>query len=189
MRFNQHYNLEGRHAFLAPSSPAWVNYDDEKMGKSYFTSQAAKRGDRLHALAAEAISLAIKLPEVSKTMNMYVNDAIGWRMVPEQLLYFSEFCFGTADCMSFREPEKMLRISDLKTGTTRTSMAQLEIYAALFCLEYGYTPFDLVIELRIYKGDRVELHIPDPTQIVFIMSRIKTADKIFRDIQGELADV
>lgn len=63
-------------------------------------------------------------------MNMYVNDAISFRMVPEQILFYSENCFGTADTIVFRNGT--LRIHDLKTGVVPAHMEQLEIYAALF---------------------------------------------------------
>src|SRR5437763_6378734 len=87
MRFNPHFELQGRHAFMAPSNYHWVGYDEEKMAKTFFTAQAARLGDRKHALAAELISLRTKLPDIRKTINMYVNDAIGFGMSPEQPLY------------------------------------------------------------------------------------------------------
>jgi hypothetical protein len=33
---------------------------------------------------------------------MYVNDAIGYQMTPEQPIYYSENCVGTADAISFK---------------------------------------------------------------------------------------
>ena len=133
MRFNEHSDLAGQHAFLSASNYHWINYDDERLEERWRNAQAARRGTELHAFAHEAIRLGIKLPRSSKTLNAYVNDAIGYRMVTEQILYFSDNCYGTADSMMFARD--VLRIHDLKTGLIAGSMHQLEIYAALFCLE------------------------------------------------------
>lgn len=181
MQLNKHYELAGRHSFLAPSNYHWVNYDDEKLDATWRNSQNARRGDRLHQLGHDLIQLGVKLPPNKKTLNLFVNDAIGYRMTPEQPLYYSENCFGTADALSFRAG--LLRIHDLKTGSTRTNMKQLEIYAALFCLEYGFKPFEIEIELRIYKSDNIEIHIPEMTDIVYIMDKIVTFDKRIKDMR------
>lgn len=189
MRFNPHYELEGRHAFMAPSNYHWINYTEEKMDKTFFTSQAARLGDRKHALAAELIALRLKLPDVQKTLNLYVNDAIGYKMTPEQKLYYSENCFGTVDAISFRINPKTnlgeLRIHDLKTGYTKTSMKQLEIYACLFCLEYNFDPADIEIELRIYKSDDVEIYIPDLDDLMHIIDQIKVYDRRIEEMKKE----
>ena len=101
-------------------------------------------------LRAQCIMLNQKLPKSKQTLNMYVNDAIGFKMTPEQILYYSDNCFGTADAILFRN--NFLRIHDLKTGKIPAHMEQLEIYAALFCLEYKVKPADIEMELRIYQG-------------------------------------
>ena len=80
MKFNKHYNLEGKHAFLGASKYHWINYDIEKVQNSYLNFLSVQRGTRLHAFAAEAISLKEKLSRSKKTLNSYVNDAIGYRM-------------------------------------------------------------------------------------------------------------
>lgn len=189
MRFLPHYELQGKHAFMAPSNHHWVNYDEEKMDKTVYTKQAATLGDQKHELAANLINLRIKLPEIRKTMNMYVNDAIGYKMTTEQSLYYSDNCYGTTDAISFRKDiiteRWMLRVHDLKTGTTRTSMKQLEIYACLFCLEYGFNPADIDMELRIYKSDDVEVYIPDLDDLMHIIDKIKTFDKRIEQIKKE----
>ena len=167
--------LMGTHAFLSPSNAAWLNYEEDKLDRVYFANQAARRGTEEHEFAYKAIRLRIKLPETPKTINMYVNDAIGFRMTPEVLLYYSDNCYGHADCLSFNN--NTLRVHDLKTGIHATSMAQLEIYAALFCLEYKMRPFDIKIELRIYQNNAVKLHIPEPDSIVHIMQKIISFDK------------
>lgn len=179
MNLNMHSglvkSLAGTHAFLSPSKPAWTNYDEDKLDRVFFANQAARRGTEEHEFAYRAIKLRIKLPETSKTINMYVNDAIGFRMTPEVLLFYSDNCYGHADCLSFKE--NTLRINDLKTGSNDTSMVQLEIYAALFCLEYNMRPFDIGIELRIYQNNAVKLHIPEPEAIFQIMQKIVSFDK------------
>jgi hypothetical protein len=135
-------------------------------------------GTRLHEFACEAIRLGIKLPVTKtnrKTLNMYVNDAIGFKMETEQTLYYSENCFGTADAISFKQ--NILRIHDLKTGTTPASVIQLEIYTALFCLEYNINPNDIEIELRLYQNDEVIIHDPVRENILYIMQKIIDFDK------------
>jgi hypothetical protein len=144
---------------------------------------AAQRGTELHEFAAEAIRLGIKLPRTTSTLNMYVNDAIGFRMIPEQVLYVSENCFGTADAISFNKLK--LRISDLKTGVTPTSEKQLLVYGAMFCLEYKVNPFDIVTELRIYQNDEVRLYDADPDEMMHIMDTIIMFDRRIKQIRLE----
>jgi hypothetical protein len=163
--------LVGVHALLSPSEYHWLNYDDDKMDRVYHMKRAAQRGTELHALAHELIRLGVKLPDVPKTLNMYVNDGVGFKMDCEQVLFYSDNCFGTVDCIRFRN--NTLRIHDLKTGVTEASMKQLEIYAALFCLDCLMSPFDINIELRIYQNDSVKVHVPEPTDIMGIMQKIK----------------
>jgi len=64
-------------------------------------------------------------------------------MTPEQVLYYSGNCFGTADSIAFKN--NLLRIHDLKTGAVPAHMEQLFIYDALFCLEYRIHPQDLFL--------------------------------------------
>ena len=175
MLFNEHSRLAGQHAFLSASKHAWTNYDEEKLDRVFIASLAARRGTELHALAHDLIRLGVKLPATKKTLNAYVNDAIGFRMTPEQILYYSENCFGTADTISFRR--NLLRVSDLKTGVIQTSERQLEVYAALFCLEYRFKPFDINMEFRIYQSDEVRVYDGDPDIVTHIMDKIITFDK------------
>ncbi len=181
MNWNKHSNLEGQHAFLGASKYHWVNYDDTKVAETYSKFLAIQKGTILHDFAAQCIRLGQKLPKSKKTLNMYVNDAVGYKMVPEQVLYFSENCFGTADSIIFRD--KLLRIHDLKTGATKAHMEQLEIYAALFCLEYKYKPSDIDIELRLYQNDEIIFFKPTAEDIVPIMDKIIAFDKIINQIK------
>ena len=183
MEFNKHKNLEGCHAFLGASKYHWINYDASKVAASYRSYLATLKGTELHDFAARCINLGQKLPKSKKTLNMYVNDAIGYRMTPEQVLYYSDNCFGTADSISFKD--NLLRIHDLKTGVTPAHMEQLEIYAALFCLEYKVKPADIDIELRIYQSDDIMVFNPTVEDIVPIMDKIITSDKIISKIKAE----
>lgn len=187
MNWKDHSNQvpEGAHAFLGASKYSWLNYDEEKLVTAYQNFLAIQRGTILHDFARQCISLGQKLPKSKRTLNMYVNDAIGFGLRPEQVLYFSENCFGTADAIGFRKD--FLRIHDLKTGKTPASLHQLEIYAALFCLEYGIKPTDIEIELRIYQNDDVLVGIPGGKDIVPIMDKIIIFDKRINAIkeQGE----
>ena len=114
---------------------------------------------------------------------MYVNDAISFRMVPEQVLFYSENCFGTADTIAFRN--NTLRIHDLKTGVVPAHMEQLEIYAALFCLEYKIKPATIDIELRLYQNNEILYHTPTVEDIAPIMDKIVTFDKVIRKVKEQ----
>lgn len=183
MIFNKHSNLAGQHAFLSPSSYHWINYDPDKLDRVFQNSQAAKRGVELHAFAHHAIRLGIRLPRTATSLNMYVNDAIGYRMNSEQILYYSENCFGTADTIAFRRD--VLRIHDLKTGANPGSIHQLEVYAALFCLEYGIKPGAIAMELRIYQDDEMLTCIPELDAIAHIMSKIVQFDRRIELLKAE----
>lgn len=144
--------------------------------------RAAQRGSELHDLAAQLIKQRVPLRANGTTLSLYVNDAIGYRMRPEQMLVYSPNAFGQCDAIAFRQEKKsggafVLRIHDLKTGLALTSFKQLECYAALFCLEYLENPFNIKMELRIYQNDDFRTHIPDPDDIMHIMQRYKYLDK------------
>ena len=183
MNFNKHSELEGQHAFLSASKYHWINYDEQKLSDVYIKFLATQKGTELHDFACRCITLGIKLPKNHKTLNMYVNDAIGYKMTPEQTLYYSANCFGTADAISYRR--NFLRIHDLKTGVSLTSMHQLEIYAALFFLEYNISPSSTGMELRIYQNDDVNVYIPEVEDIEKIMDKIVRFDKQIDKIRME----
>lgn len=172
MSFNKNTRIIGQHAFLSPSNYYWLDYDEDKLRATFFNKQQAARGDRLHAFAQQAIDLKIRQADNGTTLSMYINDAIGFRMQAEVPLYYSDDCFGTADACGFRD--NTLRISDLKTGVSPADMKQLLIYAGIFCWEYSTNPNDIKIILRIYQMDAIEEMLPDPADIVMVMSRIKT---------------
>lgn len=184
MRWNAHTKdvTPGSHAFLSPSSYQWLRYDQDKILDVYANRLAAARGTQLHAFAAQCISLGQKLPKRNLTLNMYVNDAIGYRMQPEQVLYYSPNCFGTADAIGFRQ--NFLRVHDLKTGTSEASFDQLLIYAALFCLEYDIRPASLKgCEARIYQNDDIRIEQFDAPDIVPVMDKIVTFDNLIEEFK------
>jgi hypothetical protein len=182
--FRSHSALSGQHAFLSPSNYHWINYDDQKLEARFTAAQAAKRGTDLHELAHMAIKLGVKMPKAQLALNRYVNDGISYKMAVEQPLYYSDNCFGTADTISFRKGN--LRIHDLKTGITRASVHQLEVYAAIFCLEYGVDPYDINIEMRIYQGTGYQPYEGVPQVIERIMEKIMRFDAYIEQMKGEL---
>lgn len=194
MQFNNHSNLKGLHALLGASNYHWLNYDDEKLFKRYLSSYSTTIGTALHELAEEHISQGLRLTKTDKkhvlfwlrykgipsnvininkifpNLMNYVNDAIGYSMTPEVILFYSDNCFGTTDAIKF--DNNFLRIHDYKSGDVPSHIEQLEIYAALFCLEYGYKPKDISIELRIYQNDDVVGHVPEPEEIESVINKI-----------------
>lgn len=208
MNFRNHSELNGKHAMLAPSQPYWLDYSEDQLFQKYVSTYAQSMGTALHELAETLIRNGIKLKKTDKTVVLvhliqngiprpaididriynnfvnYVNDAIGFRLTPEQPLVYSEYCFGTADGISFRN--NLLRIHDYKSGTTPAKMNQLMVYAALFCLEYKYKPGEIDIELRIYQNDEIIEHHPEADEIAPIMDIIIQKDKELRRINGEV---
>ena len=180
MNFIKHSNLEGLHAPFGASKSSWLRYSDEKAIAAFQNLKAKEMGTRLHAWAKETIDLGIKQPRSKKTISAYINDAIGFKMDTEVVLYYSDFFFGTADAICFRN--NILRIHDLKTGKKPVHMEQLEIYAALFCLEYKVKPSDISFELRIYQNDEVLFHNPEPEDILQIMDKIVHLNKILERV-------
>ena len=183
MNFVRHSNLNGLHAPFSPSQSSWLRYDDDRAMEVFLNKKAAEMGTRLHAWAKETIDLGIKQPKSKKTLYAYVNDAIGFKMSTEVVLFYSERFFGTADSISFRD--NFLRIHDLKTGKIKADMEQLEIYAALFCLEYKVKPESIGMELRLYQNDEIIYHNPTPEDIHAIMDKIVHLDQVIQTLEED----
>jgi len=181
MNYQKHSELKGQHAFLGGSKYHWLYYDEEKLIDTYQNQLAVKRGIILHDFAARCIRIGQTLPRTQKTLNMYVNDAINFKMIPEQILFYSVNCFGTADAISFRNNK--LRIHDLKTGSTPAHMEQLLIYAALYCLENNANPNAIEVELRIYQNNDIIAYIPEAEEIRTVINKIIASDKIIEKIK------
>ena len=207
MNFNQHLDLEGRHAFLGASKYSWLNYDANKLTLVYKSQYANQMGTVLHDLAHRCIKNRVKLSKsdrhlviltllengipqglidanyILETLVPFVNDAIGFRMETEQILYYTENSFGCADVISFKD--NFLRIHDYKSGVLPVHMEQLKIYAALFCLEYLVKPENITIELRIYQSGEIVYEKPDPKEIREILNKIIDSDRLLRKIKEE----
>ena len=183
MLFKDHSDLQGQHAFLGASKYHWINYDDIKLAEVYRNELAKQLGTELHEIASQCIKHGIKLQGHKKTLSAFVNDAIGYRMKSEVVLFYSYNCFGTADAISFENG--LLRIHDLKTGNIPAHFEQLRIYAAIFCLEYEVDPKDIRMELRIYQTDDIRYEEPDPEEIASIMRTIVHSDKLINSIKKE----
>lgn len=184
MNFNNHSDLKDAHSFLSPSNYHWLNYTPEKLEAVYRNQQSKEEGTVLHAFASIAITKRIKLANIKKALNQFVNDSIGFKMTSEQVLFYSNNSFGTADAISFKD--NLLRIFDLKTGITKPSFKQLDIYAALFCLEYGVDPKTIQVEERLYQGNGFEVSIPEPLYIQDIMDKIIEFDIILENIKHNM---
>lgn len=206
MNFNTHSDLTGKHAPFSPSQYSWLRDSEDDMIQRYCNMYAASVGTILHGMAKDYIDWGVKMTRFDKkqipltllkngippavverlpvddifeTLSMHINDAIGFGMKAEVVLYYSDFVFGTTDAICFNESTKHLRIHDLKTGTTPAKIDQLMIYDALFCLEYGhilhFRPEELTTELRIYQsGDFVYCN-PNPDDVIMTMEQIKRA--------------
>lgn len=186
MNFNKHLDFKGHHAVLSPSSYNWIRYTDkERFARLLRSREAVKKGIEDHEFACTCIQRRQRLPKTKKTLNMYVNDAIGFRMIPEQVLFFSENCFGTADAISYNERKKFLRIHDLKTGESPASMDQLMIYAGIFSLEYEINPKVMDVELRIYQNNDIFVLRPEDDELTEVIDQIILGNKWINELKEE----
>lgn len=190
MNFNKHSELEGKHALLSPSKPYWLSYNQDQMRNFVIAQRAAARGTRLHDLAANLITEGLKLRGSTQTLTAYVNDAIGYGMTPEVALKYTDACFGHTDAIDYSRG--VLRIHDLKTGTGPVHMEQLEIYAALFLLEYervlGVNPMNTKVNLRIYQNDDIQEYAPDKDRIEEVIYGIKEKEAWVQDAMREVVE-
>lgn len=198
MIFNKHSDYVGKHAVLSASKHSWLNYDDDKILNAYVNSFSTDIGTLVHSYAKDKIIFrqpmednrsernalllhllkndiperVIPLESLFYNLLPYVNDAIGYKMTPEQVLYYSDYSFGTADAISYSR--NVLRIHDLKTGSNPASMDQLMIYAAWFFLEYKKEAnFQRSrTELRIYQNKEIIVHTPTNGEIAAVMEKV-----------------
>lgn len=182
MIWHDHWELRGKHAFLSGSNYHWLNYDVEKLEQVYINLKKKEEGTRLHDFASRAIKDKIKLAPMKKALHLFVNDAIGFGMESEMELKFSDNCFGTADAISFKDG--VLRIHDLKTGMSKASFRQLDVYTAMFCLEYRHTPHSIDIIHRIYQGRDFMETSPNPDDILEIMELMIEFDPVIERMKS-----
>lgn len=184
MNWKSYSHLKNTHSFLAPSKYHWINYTPEKLVSTYENYKKIALGTQYHALAAELITLAVRLPNTMASFNSFVNDAIGFKMKSEVLLFYSDNCYGTADAISFSDG--VLRIHDLKTGRSPTSINQLLIYAGLFCLDYVVEPKEIKeIHLRLYQNEEITELSPTIRDIFDVVAKIEEAEKIIESVNKD----
>jgi len=208
MRWNDHSKLIGTHAFLSPSQPTWLKKEPDELIEGKKNSYSQQIGTLLHEYAADCIKFREKLkktdmhgvkfdlmrkgiPEyvidinrIYPTFMNYVNDAIGYGLDPEVVLYYSDECYGTADAINV--DNKILRIHDLKTGVKPAKMEQLMVYAGLFYLEYSMKPEKVRAELRIYQMDEVLVFEPEAEEVREVMDKIEEQDRVLKSIIQEV---
>lgn len=212
MNFNRHLQQEGKHAILSASSWRWLNDDQDSLIKRISSQYAQTIGTILHAIAYKHIKYRIKMNKYDKKNVMmellangvpsivvdsidfdsmfdnlmaYINDGVGFKMHPEVVLYYSDNFFGTADAITYNENERFLRIHDYKSGVIPAHIEQLEIYAALFCLEYRFKPSEIDIRLQIYQNNEVLCHDPGPDEIRDVIDKIIDFDKFITQFKRE----
>lgn len=198
MKWNNHKDYEGRHAFMGGSNYHWLNYDNEAFENRYYSQYSQSIGTALHQLAHDCIVSNIKLnkhdihliemamfkayiPRDAYDPNYlltnlipFVNDAIGFHMSSEILLFVNEFCFGTVDAIAYNDFEKTLRVHDYKSGMIPAKIEQCYIYMAMFCIEYKIDPRKLkLLEARIYQNCECLIDNPSSDIILDIMNRIE----------------
>ena len=202
MIWHDHSKLAGTHAFLSASQSSWRNKNAEELIDAKKNSFSQQIGTLLHAYAADCIKYkeklrksdergvkfdlmrkgipeyAIDMHRIYPTFMSYVNDAVGYGLNPEMVLYYSNECYGTADAIDM--DGKLLRIHDLKTGVKPAKMDQLMVYAVLFFLEYGVNPGAIQTELRIYQMDEVLVYEPDVDELREVMDDIVEKDRIIK---------
>lgn len=195
-RWNNHKEYEGKHAFLGASNYHWLNWDDTSFENRYYSQFSTIIGTTMHQLAHDCILSRTKLnkhdvhlvemylykafvprdaydPEVLlETLIPFVNDAIGFRMSSEIILFYNMYAFGTTDAIKYDEKEGLLMIHDLKMGITPAKMEQLYLYCAFFCLEYKVSPYKLHFKTRIYQMGQIIEDDPESELIESIMNNI-----------------
>ena len=132
MNWNNHSNLEGKHALLSPSGYHWINYSDEemyeKLSTKYYSSMRVPAGTAIHEFAARAITMKEKLPKTTNNIIKSVKYGIfGMEGVSQELVdfisvlpkeVFETLRIYVEDCIGFRmEPEKLLHYTDNCFGT------------------------------------------------------------------------
>lgn len=202
MQWNKHFNLRGRHSFLAPSNHSWKNYDDQKLISVFESDRRKFEGTLLHEWAEHVIDsfhLVKEIMAFQTKRTFHVNiDSIRQEGEKSQLISNSKaketifmyvhdaveldmvpeqpLSYDDEYCFGTADAIQFdghkLRIHDLKTGETPASMDQLIVYAALFCLEYRHDPSQLIFELRIYQTEQIVVYTPTTEEIVDMMNRI-----------------
>lgn len=181
MDWKPYSHLSNTHAFLSASRHHWINYEEDKLVSSFMNYQRVAMGTKIHKFAEDAIKLGVRLPDTTATLHAFVNDAIGYNLSPEVVLYYSPYAYGTADAIGY--DAGVLRIHDLKTGVTPGSIDQLMVYAAYFLLDYKEKPNS--IWLRIYQNDEIVEYDPSIQEVQDISDKIVAFDKILTALEHQ----
>ena len=182
MIWNNHKELEGKHAFMGASNYHWTNYDDITFEARYYNQFSQVIGTAIHELAHDCIVSRTKLNKHDihlielKLYKAFVpKDAYDANLILENLIPFVN------DAIGYYERDKILRIHDYKNGVTQADIRQLYIYAALFCLEYHVNPLTLnKIECRIYQNLEVLIDNPTGEVIQFYMDKIQNRTELIK---------
>lgn len=145
-----------KHAMFSPSEKSWVNYDRDKIVARYDQVMAVERGTQLHEFAATAIKLKMLLDPSMGVIADYVQDCITLNVETEQEVIYTPEINGTADAIKYDPYENRLYVFDLKTGQSKASIVQLQIYAAIWCAYNGKNPLSMKFDLRIYHNQYPE---------------------------------
>lgn len=173
------------HRFASANIKAYESYDEEKLDDIHKGFRNFVRGrylglddtSKTGPLAFTILDNMRYVPEESwVSVAQFINDGCQYKMNSEQPLWYSDNAFGTTDAISFYRNK--LRIHDLKTGDNPAKMLQLELYAALFCLEYRKQPEQIKMELAIYQFGEITRQVPDPKDIRDLMDLIIEDDAI-----------
>ena len=208
MIWNDHSDLNGKHAILSPSQYSWLRYSDENNYAQLINRCKAEYASTIGTIIHDYAQMRIKnrlpmypeeqnaitlellrnnIPRYSfeverffQTLMEYVNDAISYNMDPEVTLYYSNNAFGHCDAINYYR--RTLRIHDLKTGTSPASFDQLIIYSAYFFLEYGkkmkLKPENVNTELRLYQLSEISICHPAPEDIYAAIDKIIELDPV-----------
>ena len=163
-----------------------LNSIDDFIFKKYYderSDRVTKEGQRILVCLKRMVK---QYPEMLDTIRAYVNDAIGYKMYTEVVLYYTQDFFGTADTLIFNEKERLLRIHDLKTGVSVAHIEQLMGYAALFCLEQHIDPLSISYELCIYQGNDILVATPDGSDVKTFVDQYIAFDKAISNFEGGL---
>jgi len=170
------------------SNKETFNSIDEYIFNKYYDQEMdsiSKTGNRILSCLKQVTK---NQPEFIENIRAYVNDAIGYKMYPEVVLYFTDEFFGTTDALIFNEKERLLRVHDLKTGVSIVHVEQLMGYAALFCLEQNIDPLTINYELRIYQGNDILVATPDGNDVKQFVDQYLAFDKEVKIFEGGLGN-
>lgn len=173
------------HATFSPSDKSWLNYDREKIRQRVMVARAVQRGTELHELAEHCIRIKTPLDNSNGVIATYVRDCIDFDMSTEHTLTYSEDIGGTADAIRFDDYNNRLYVFDLKTGDRKTSIDQVVIYAALWCLLHYVNPLSITFDLRVYSRSHPQRLVSGDEQDEMLVSqRVYDAAESIKYVQS-----